>query len=569
MSKNIVIFFLSLFGKEESKIYTDETGKFKEKCLHTNETGLKYLEWKLKEKNEEINSVYAIVTPQAEKDALEKFQNIFANKSYSINSVPLRANNDLSGSFKTVCDLYDVLQKEMSSEDSVIIHADMTGGFRHSSMLMLALLQMVQYSGAEVGNVIYTNFSNQIVEDAKELVSLFTLLGGAEEFAAFGNVFQIQKYFYNVKEKSVYLRNLLDKMENFSEMLKICSNLNDLFDTMQVLDKALKSYKEFLNKQSGNSLISEQEEFFCKLLPTIEKEYADVLKYSGKHTVDNIPKIIKWCAQKGFLQQAVTLYTEWMPIFVIDKELIIVNQKNIIENCRKNCKKWSNWRIYFFKEYMPSNKQTEYNDETDTPLFNYETLIKLISSRNSVNKIIMSSKVYNSQDLNKFIECMQQIQKFVDLTAYVDDKYLLDFYRNLPNTNAAKFILKKATPTNTTEENFILKRLKKLKNLEDVILSCIKQVDKKEINSLFGFSSPKTVKENKRSDIFDYMLERKMIDSRMSNEDLKDFIDGYINCVQNWRNKFNHASGNVYGKSGNYSISRSIIKNIETIEKYF
>ena len=104
-------------------------------------------------------------------------------------------------------------------------------------------------------------------------------------------------------------------------MLKICSNLNDLFKTMQVLDKALKSYKAFLNKQSGKSLISEQEEFFGKLLPTIEKEYADVLKYSGKHTVDNIPKIIKWCAQKGFLQQAVTLYTEWMPIFVIDKKL--------------------------------------------------------------------------------------------------------------------------------------------------------------------------------------------------------------------------------------------------------
>lgn len=85
---------------------------------------------------------------------------------------------------------------------------------------------------------------------------------------------------------------------------------------------------------------------------------------------------------------------------------------------------------------------------------------------------------------------------------------------------------------------------------------------------MFGFSSPKTIKENKRSDVFDYMLQRKMINTSMSNEDLKEFIDGYINCVQNWRNKFNHASGNVYGKSGNYSISSSIIKNIETIEKY-
>lgn len=101
---------------------------------------------------------------------------------------------------------------------------------------------------------------------------------------------------------------------------------------------------------------------------------------------------------------------------------------------------------------------------------------------------------------------------------------------------------------------------------------CIKYVQKKDINNLFGFSSPETekiaIKGNKRSDVFDYMLQRKMIGTSMSNEDLKDFIDGYINCVQNWRNKFNHASGNVYGKSGNYSISSSIIKNIETIEKY-
>ena len=129
-----------------------------------------------------------------------------------------------------------------------------------------------------------------------------------------------------------------------------------------------------------------------------------------------------------------------MPIFVIDKKLIVVNQKNIIESCRKNCKKWSNWKIYFFKEYMPHIKQTENNSETDTPSFNYETLIKLIDSRNSINKIIIAAKMYNSQDLSRFFEGMHQIQRFVTVTAHADDKYLLDFYKNMPDTNAAKFI---------------------------------------------------------------------------------------------------------------------------------
>lgn len=107
---------------------------------------------------------------------------------------------------------------------------------------------------------------------------------------------------------------------------------------------------------------------------------------------------------------------------------------------------------------MPRIKQTGYNSETDIPSFNYETLVKLIDSRNSVTKIMIAAKMYNSQDLSRFFEGMHQIQRFVAVTAYADDKYLLDFYKNLPYTNAAKFILKNATPPNTTEENFILTR---------------------------------------------------------------------------------------------------------------
>ncbi len=573
MEKNIVIFLLSVFNNNaKCEEYNDETGLFKAVCSHTNETGLKYFEWKLAQEGKKIDAVYAIVSKKAKEDALGRFKDLFADRDYPINDVPMIAEDNLSGSFKTISNLFDALQKEKADGSELVIHADMTGGFRHANMLMLALLQMLKYSGTQTGSVIYTNYTNHKVENANDLVAMFTMLGGAEEFAALGNVMQIQKYFAAVPNKSVYLENLLDKMENFTEILKICSHRRNFLKSIQLLAQSLNDYHKFLDKPENKKNLSEQEEFFSKLLPTIEKEYAGILQYANINTLNNIPQIIKWCVKKGFLQQAVTLYTEWVPVFVIDKGIIVIKTNDIKEICRNNAPSWSDWRIYFFKEFKPKhNNRPVFIADTGNE-FGYESLRELVEAGMSTDEIINAVKKYKNQNLTKTLVILNEIKDFSINNKDKDYYKLFLAYQALPFGSAVKTLLQKACPANTSMLNFIKKRCNTVKDVEVVLLECIKQISKKEINTIFEFKLADAADNNanstKRSNVLGYLLTTGELSTEMVKADFVECIDGYMECVDNWRNTFNHAAGIVAGKEDNAAISASIIKRMETLEKY-
>lgn len=574
MEKNIVIFFLSVFNNNaKNEKYNDETGLFEAMCSHTNETGLKYFEWKLAQEGKKIDAVYTIVTQKAKEIALAPFKDLFTGRDYPINDVPMIAEDNLSGSFKTISNLFDALQKEKADDGELVIHADMTGGFRHANMLMIALLQMLKYSGTQTGSVIYTNYTNHKVENANDLVDMFTMLGGAEEFAALGNVMQIQKYFASVPNKSVYLENLLDKMENFTEILKICSHRRNFLKSIQLLAQSLNAYRKFLDKPENKKNLSEQEEFFSKLLPTIEKEYAGILQYANTNTLNNIPQIIKWCVKKGFLQQAVTLYTEWVPVFVIDKGLIVIKTDEIKTKCHDNALSWSDWRIYFFKEFKPKhNNRPVFLADTGNE-FDYGRLRELVEAEMSADEIINAVEKYKNQNLTKTLAILNEIKNFSIKNKDKDYYNLFLAYQALPFGSDVKNILQKACPTNTSMLNFIKKRYNTVNDVEGILLTCIPQISKKDINTIFEFNvadaaNNTNANNSKRSNVLGYLLKTGELSTEMTKADFIECIDGYMECVDNWRNTFNHAAGIVAGKEDNAAISASIIKRMETLEKY-
>lgn len=65
----------------------------------------------------------------------------------------------------------------------------------------------------------------------------------------------------------------------------------------------------------------------------IEKTYADILPKDNKPS--SVPAIIKWCAKRDFLQAAITFYTEWIPVYLIENKLVIIKDASIEEECRK------------------------------------------------------------------------------------------------------------------------------------------------------------------------------------------------------------------------------------------
>ena len=546
MVKNIVLFIMSLYRDDSiEKEYTDDSNLFKANCKHTNETALKYIAWKLNQEQQQIDEIYAFISEQVRETSLDKFKELIQDEYYKdkIIDVPLYNNGEMKGSFKSISEMFDKLQdyKEKNPDDTVVIHVDMTGGLRHASMLMLALIRMLKYIGMELGLVLYVNFNTAKIENASDIMDMFTLLGGAEEFNSFGSVNQIQNYFDKLNSKklrtsSSALELLLEEMRDFSEAIKVCTNYKDMTNVLSLLNDSLKIYKRIIKSKSNR--LSEQELFFAKLILVIEKTYADILPKDNKPS--SVPAIIKWCAKRDFLQAAITFYTEWIPVYLIENKLVIIKDASIEEECRKN-KAWSNWQVSFFKNYrMSQSSQIKLEDVEEYEL-TYSTVRGLIESDLSANKILGKVKDKNK----KFSDFLKETIDFIKKTT----RYR--FYKavvNLSNNSILKQILRESMPKNENDfEVYLTRRLiKENSNLEAVVLNSVKGIEKNRVREIFDLKEDKkltTVEKSKeRREMFKEMLEKNIIETKLPKERLLQFVEEYSNYVNDWRNQVSHAN---------------------------
>lgn len=573
MVKNIVLFIMSLYRDDSvEKEYTDDSNLFKANCKHTNETALKYIAWKLNQEQQQIDEIYACISEQVRETSLDKFKELIQDEYYKdkIIDVPLYNNGEMKGSFKSISEMFDKLQayKEKNPDDTVVIHVDMTGGLRHASMLMLALIRMLKYIGMELGLVLYVNFNTAKIENASDIMDMFTLLGGAEEFNSFGSVNQIQNYFDKLNSKklrtsSSALELLLEEMRDFSEAIKVCTNYKDMTNVLSLLNDSLKIYKRIIKSKSNR--LSEQELFFAKLILVIEKTYADILPKDNKPS--SVPAIIKWCAKRDFLQAAITFYTEWIPVYLIENKLVIIKDASIEEECRKN-KAWSNWQVSFFKNYrMSQSSQIKLEDVEEYEL-TYSTVRGLIESDLSANKILGKVKDKNK----KFSDFLKETIDFIKKTT----RYR--FYKavvNLSNNSILKQILRESMPKNENDfEVYLTRRLiKENSNLEAVVLNSVKGIEKNRVREIFDLKEDKkltTVEKSKeRREMFKEMLEKNIIETKLPKERLLQFVEEYSNYVNDWRNQVSHANSLAASRESNFDIAQAIINSVNLIDEKF
>ncbi len=573
MVKNIVLFIMSLYRDDSiEKEYTDDSNLFKANCKHTNETALKYIAWKLNQEQQQIDEIYAFISEQVRETSLDKFKELIQDEYYKdkIIDVPLYNNGEMKGSFKSISEMFDKLQayKEKNPDDTVVIHVDMTGGLRHASMLMLALIRMLKYIGMELGLVLYVNFNTAKIENASDIMDMFTLLGGAEEFNSFGSVNQIQNYFDKLNSKklrtsSSALELLLEEMRDFSEAIKVCTNYKDMTNVLSLLNDSLKIYKRIIKSKSNR--LSEQELFFAKLILVIEKTYADILPKDNKPS--SVPAIIKWCAKRDFLQAAITFYTEWIPVYLIENKLVIIKDASIEEECRKN-KAWSNWQVSFFKNYrMSQSSQIKLEDVEEYEL-TYSTVRGLIESDLSANKILGKVKDKNK----KFSDFLKETIDFIKKTT----RYR--FYKavvNLSNNSILKQILRESMPKNENDfEVYLTRRLiKENSNLEAVVLNSVKGIEKNRVREIFDLKEDKkltTVEKSKeRREMFKEMLEKNIIETKLPKERLLQFVEEYSNYVNDWRNQVSHANSLAASRESNFDIAQAIINSVNLIDEKF
>lgn len=569
MGKNIVIFVMSPFRNNSFISYSDKNRDFQETCEHTNEVSLKYISWKLKQDNKKIDAVYAFVSEEVQND-LERFKSLFRDYDFDIKAIPLYNNGNLSGSFRSISAMADILQDYINNNQAdVCIHIDMTGGPRHAVMLMMALIQMIKFTGAKVGMVTYANIlkgkTEGIIEETNEIMNMFTLISGAEEFAAFGNVSQIQKYFASREDISWCLNNVLDAMENLSETIKVCGSYESMKNTLADLAENIRMYEKFYWERKDT--LSEQELFFGKLLPTIKNEYAEIMPDNGKSATPI--QIIRWCARRSFLQQAVVFYTEWLPDYLIKSKLVEITKKEIIEDCEKAKMEWSSWPIYLFRSYVippkKSAQQQVVSIDITSDKLTYEDLQMLLKSNLSANEIRV--KIRNKNE--KFEEFIQNIIQFNKKITWEN---FAQKVKALSDDDPIKRVLKKTAPTNISFTNYLNRRIKELMSATNVILASVEYSGKALCNELFDLdnvnkkvNTPEEKGEN-RVKTFEDLLKSNALKSKIPERDLLDFVGQYSEYVNQWRNKFSHAVSNNSNKENNLSITQAIINSVNLIE---
>ena len=264
MTRNVMLAFISLVNPRsiESPVeYSDLMGE-PYTAVQTNEAPVVYMQRLLKEN--QLDSLFLIASGKVRTENVpegSEFGDVTHLEFFEkriLRLYPALEGHFLSIDYDDATDhletsLHDVTQvaKRIFSyiqqypDDHIVVHADMTGGMRHVSMMMLSVMQMLKYRGVEIGEVIYADPFHHQVYPATPIQRMFDLINGADEFVKFGSVRGIREYFdglpHNGQDDSPELRELLQAMGRFSDAIQICRT-GLILEEIQNLGKRLEAF---------------------------------------------------------------------------------------------------------------------------------------------------------------------------------------------------------------------------------------------------------------------------------------------------------------------------------------
>ena len=253
------------------------------------------------------------------------------------------------------------------ADEKIIVHADMTGGFRHTSMFMLSIIQLLKYRGVEIGEVFYSEPTSRVVYRMTEIQRMFSLITGADEFVKFGSVEALKEYFGANPPQAVKV--LLEAMNRFSEAIKICRT-SAIEDELKNLGRHIKTFREHPDKDLKSEL-------FAKIIDTIEREYGLLIGGAAERA-----QIIRWCIRKGFWQQAMTLCTEWLPEEIVARKICMPKNSSVKKTAELEGRPFGrNWQQHFIIAYQGSDKFSDKDDVIKEFCKNIRDVLENFSSR--------------------------------------------------------------------------------------------------------------------------------------------------------------------------------------------
>lgn len=512
--KNILLMFLSDGERPESEYKIGDNKIVKTR--HSNESAVYELAQTCK-----IDMIFAFASKRVmksrdidgkEQNTLDYFKQRVAGIVAPENIVICPYDENMNTALTDVGAMAEMIlkEKEKYAAEEYTLHADMTGGMRNASMMMLGVMRLLEYSQIKMGRVLYSYWERGRVEDSADVYRFFDLVAGAKEFVNYGSVIELNSYFDKEKETSAELKGLLDAMRNFSESIKLCQ-YGEFKKAIRDLGENIKLFSQKLDAQSDAN-----DRLFSTMLPIIQRSYGPLL------ASDNDLEIIEWCVKRGYLQQAMTLYTERVPEFIFDKGLLAVSDQaeaKIEDDYNKFLKDRRGTRSYFIlaaygqtpeddkkknikKDFLDALKKSFQNRKLDSAMVkqdlddfvNQEEIRKdyeILWSHEACEKLLKLMQDWKATLGNVDKELADQIQAnplFKEFLKGRGETPELSFDKNTFYYAFVQYILNNASP-NVLEKTFAIKlnftdeymakvpRIAMKRNLDKNVFVCAKGIE--------------------------------------------------------------------------------------------
>lgn len=371
--ENILLIFLSLVKTKNGIVNKFKYENSVEADVETtNESAVRYLLQNYLKNSGELSKIFIFASQGVQENIseldspithLQYFKNrmkkFLPNAETCITDETIYSYNEKGTdiqSLKSVAEMAESIQKfaaevKKNSGKEVCLHVDLSGGMRHINMMMLDVTRLLEYSGVKIGHLLYSNLDHKNgivkVEEVKNIYDLFQLISGVEEFVNFGSVEVLNDY-YNRHEDKVKLSSNLKKltvaMKNFAEEIKLC-HYGQFRKSVQELHNAINDFSA--DPENLHDI------FMARLIGRVREDYKLLLETRG---IDDL-KIIRWCIEKGYLQQALTLYTERVPEYLGEKHFIKLTREEYGKLRQAKGKDLRNDIFYLLNVYMDKDEE--------------------------------------------------------------------------------------------------------------------------------------------------------------------------------------------------------------------
>lgn len=378
-------------------------------AIHTNESILKCVSHiKSVKENGGINKIVALVSNKVKNDFIEAYQSTaldyYCSKvqecfgDIEIVKISIETDSVYSVPVKEAVILKQICE-QISKKD--VVYIDSAGGARTTSSLIQLFTKILKYNGIKNPYSLYSDIQNGAqIYDTTSFQKMTDIADSMNEFMTTGKSDQLQKYFSDKSLKQAY-SDLLKTMTEFSDKIRL--------GVVDSLDSSVENLRICIDKCQKVSVDSEDEigtVIINEFLPTIEEK----LLGDMQEGIDYL-KIVKWCIDNGLIQQAITVFNEKIPRYILNKGYIKVSD-SMRNLCVENKKEYD-WEYVSFWNYL-AGCRIEHQENPIIDEFKAVLLDRKSTKNSEINKVVkylktMPYPIPLNYELNPKYKCLSKL----------------------------------------------------------------------------------------------------------------------------------------------------------------